>query len=286
VPIAYGRIIGYYLIMKKFLFVGIIIVGLFLAVFSREKNPFTGKSTMAIVSNDSLFPESFASYGEFIDDSNVIEKTNDALIVQEIGNNLKIAAEKWSKAEGNEDYIKNYQWEYHLVQADEINAWCMPGGKIVVFTGILPVAKNRDGLATVMGHELAHALLNHGQQSQSANILQKLGAIAIVILSSGESHNTQEMAQTAYSAGSHVLGTLPFSRAHETEADEIGLTLMTIAGYNPDEAAAFWSRMSEQNDNTQFDFLSTHPSDEKRIKALNAAIPKAKETAEKVNSRK
>jgi predicted Zn-dependent protease len=272
--------------MKKFLFVVVVIIGLFLVFSSKEKNPFTGKSTMAIVSNDSLFKESFASYGEFIDESYVIENSKDALIVQDIGNNLKVAAEKWSKAEGNEDYIKKYQWEYHLVQADEINAWCMPGGKIVVYTGILPIAKNKDGLATVMGHELAHALLNHGQQSQSVLILQKLGAIGIAILSSGESYNTRKIAQTAYNTGSHVLGTLPFSRAHETEADEIGLALLTIAGYNPDEAAAFWSRMSAQNDDMQFDFLSTHPSDEKRIKALNAAIPKAKEISEKVNAKK
>jgi predicted Zn-dependent protease len=272
--------------MKKFLFVVVVIIGLFLVFSSKEKNPFTGKSTMAIVSNDSLFKESFAAYDEFIDESYVIENSKDALIVQEVGTNLKDAAEKWLKSNGNEDYLENYEWEYHLVQADEINAWCMPGGKIVIFTGILPVAKNRDGLATVMGHELAHALLNHGQQSQSANILQKPGAIGFAILSSGESYNTQEAARTAYNVGSHVLGTLPFSRAHETEADEMGLALMTIAGYNPDEAAVFWSRMSEQNDNTQFDFFSTHPSDEKRIKALTAAIPKAKETAEKVNSRK
>jgi predicted Zn-dependent protease len=183
--------------MKKFLFVVVVVIGLFLVVFSREENPFTGKSTMAIVSNDSLFQESFASYGEFIDDSYVIEKTKDALIVQEVGNNLKNAAEKWLKAEGNEDYLENYEWEYHLVQADEINAWCMPGGKIVVYTGILPIAKNKDGLATVMGHELAHALLNHGQQSQSARVLQKLGAIGVAILSSGESYNTREVAQTA-----------------------------------------------------------------------------------------
>ncbi|MDR3302577.1 MAG: M48 family metallopeptidase [Spirochaetaceae bacterium] len=268
--------------MKKFLFIVVVLVGLFFAFYTKEKNPFSGKSTMAIVSNDSLFKESFAAYGEFIDESNVIENSKDALIVQEVGTKLRGAAEKWLKAEGSEDYLAHYEWEYHLVQADEINAWCMPGGKIVIYTGILPITKNKDGLATVMGHELAHALLNHGQQSQSANILKQLGAIGVAILSSGESYNTQEIAQTAYDAGSHLLGTLPFSRANETEADEIGLALMTIAGYNPEEACAFWSRMSEQNDNTQFDFLSTHPSDEKRINALQAAIPKAKEIAEQM----
>jgi predicted Zn-dependent protease len=260
---------------------GLLLLFIFL-VLSCEKNPFTEKSTLAFVGNDSLFAQSFAEYENFLSDSVVITGTPDAVKVEQVGNELRLAAEKWLAAKGYEDYLDDYQWEYHLVASPDINAWCMPGGKIVVYTGILPVAKSKAGLATVMGHELAHALLNHGRQDQSAEILKFLGAIGVLLATSQESSDTQDMAMTAYNAGSTLLGTLPFSRKHESEADELGLMLMTIAGYDGEEAVAFWSRMNEQNDSNMIEFLSTHPSDETRVTALKEKISKAKELVDNI----
>jgi predicted Zn-dependent protease len=241
-------------------------------------DPFTGKKSVALVGNSELFPESFAQYQEFLNQSEIIPEGADAEMVQRIGNKIKTAAEQWVDSLGQPDYLKDYQWEYHLVQSDEINAWCMPGGKIVVYTGILPVTQNEDALAVVLGHEVSHALLNHGQQSQSAGIFQQVGAMGVAILTSGMSDTAQQTAQTVYGAGSHVAAILPFSRENENEADHYGLILMTIAGYNPEEAIAFWERMSSLGGGT-LEFLSTHPSDEKRIANIQGWIPEAEKIA-------
>jgi predicted Zn-dependent protease len=159
----------------------------------------------------------------------------------------------------------------------------MPGGKIVVYTGILPITKDETGLATVMGHEVSHALANHGAQRMSAAQLQELGAVGVAVATGGQSDEKQQMWQQYYGLGSQVGVMLPFSRSHESEADKIGLTLMAIAGYNPDEAVVFWQRMSAQSTGqSPPEFLSTHPSDATRIANLKALIPEAKATAAKV----
>jgi predicted Zn-dependent protease len=194
-------------------------------------------------------------------------------MVERMGRNIRAAAEKWFAAEGKSSALKDYAWEYHLVDSPEVNAWCMPGGKIVVYTGILPVTQNEDALAAVMGHEVAHALLNHGQQRMSANTLQQLGAVAVGVASGGD-----ETLMSAYGIGSSVLGTLPFSREHETEADEYGLYLMAIAGYNPEAAVPFWERMAAMGGSTP-EFLSTHPSDKTRVSNIRKWIPAARAKA-------
>jgi predicted Zn-dependent protease len=241
-------------------------------------NPLTGKSTMAFVGNNSLFPQSFSEYQQFLNENTVIKDTPDAQMVTGIGTRLAAAAQKWLEREGNSDYLKDYRWEYNLVQDDAVNAWCMPGGKIVVYTGILPVTETEEGLAVVLGHEIAHALLNHGQQRMSAGILQQLGAVGVAVLASGSSETTQALLMTAYGAGSTLLGTLPFSRENESEADHYGLILMAIAGYNPEESVPFWQRMASMGGGT-LEFLSTHPSGATRIRQLQGWIPEAKQTA-------
>jgi predicted Zn-dependent protease len=201
-------------------------------------------------------------------------------MVERIGINIRTAAEQWLAAEGNSDYLKDYQWEYNLVDSKEVNAWCLPGGKIVVYTGILPLTQTEDGLATVMGHEVSHALLNHGQQRMSASLLQQLGALGVTLGGSaaGLSSDAQSGLMLAYGLGSQLGGTLPFSRSHESEADHYGLILMSIAGYNPEESVTFWGRMASLGGGS-IEFLSTHPSDETRIRQLQGWIPEAKDKA-------
>ena len=241
-------------------------------------NPLTGKSTMALVNNSELFPMAFQEYEQFLAEHTVVTGTAEARMVERVGRNIRAAAEKWFAAEGRSDYLRDYRWEYHLVEANEVNAWCMPGGKIVVYTGILPLTRTEDGLATVMGHEVAHALLNHGQQRMSAGVLQQLGAAGLGIAVSGSSESTQALTMLAYGVGSQVLGTLPFSREHESEADHYGLILMAIAGYKPDESVPFWERMAAKGGGTP-EFLSTHPSDATRVRQLRGWIPEAKRKA-------
>jgi predicted Zn-dependent protease len=253
---------------------------IFLILAGCATNPLTGKSTMALVGNSELFPSAFQQYEEFLSENTVVSGTAEAQMVERVGKNIREAAEKWLAAEGNGDYLRDYQWEYRLVQSDEVNAWCMPGGKIVVYTGILPLTKTEAGLATVMGHEVSHALLNHGQQRMSAGTLQELGAAGLGVLTAGRSAETQQLAMTAYGAGSQLFGTLPFSRSHESEADHYGLILMTIAGYNPDEAVPFWERMASLSGGSSTpEFLSTHPSDTRRTQQLQRWIPEAREKA-------
>jgi predicted Zn-dependent protease len=234
---------------------------------------------MALVSNQELFPSSFQQYDEFLSEQTVITGTADARMVERVGVRIRDAAEKWLTAKGAGDYLQDYRWEYNLVMDDQVNAWCMPGGKIVVYTGILPVTQTEAGLATVMGHEVSHALLNHGQQRMSAGILQQIGAIGVSVLTMNQGEAGQALAMTLYGAGSDLFGTLPFSRDHESEADKVGLTLMAIAGYNPEEAVPFWERMSSMGGGGTPEFLSTHPSHSSRIKDLTKQVPTAKATA-------
>ena len=256
----------------------------FIVIQSCAPNPFTGKNNLNFVSNSQLFPSSFQQYDAFLKENKVITGTADAQRVKAVGQKIKVAAEKWLNANGHTDYLKEYQWEYNLVDDKEINAWCMPGGKIVVYTGILPVTLDEAGLATVMGHEVSHALANHGAQRMSAAQLQQLGAVGVALATGNQSEENKQLWLQAYGIGSQVGVMLPFSRSHESEADKIGLLLMTIAGYNPDAAISFWERMSAQKSGqTQPEFLSTHPADATRIAAIKALIPEIKIQAAKVS---
>ncbi len=266
--------------MKKYFLLGLSAFGL---LFSCATNPLTGKSTLNFVSNAELFPSSFQQYGTFLKENKVITGTADAKLVEKVGVRIKLAAEKYLNYLGQTQYLKGYEWEYKLVESKDINAWCMPGGKIVVYSGILPVTLNEAGLATVMGHEVSHALANHGAQRMSAAQLQQIGAVGVALATGKESTEKQEMWQKYYGIGSQVGVMLPFSRSHESEADKIGLTLMAIAGYNVEEAVVFWERMAAKSSgNTTPVFLSTHPSDATRIANLKVLIPEAKSIATKV----
>jgi predicted Zn-dependent protease len=201
-------------------------------------------------------------------------------MITKVGQRISSAAERWLSANGYPGYLKDYRWEYNLVKDAQINAWCMPGGKIVFYTGILPVCQGETGVAVVMGHEVAHALADHGAQRMSAGTLQQLGAVAgNIAIQDEESRN---MFNQAYGIGSSVGVMLPFSRSHETEADRIGLQIMAIAGYNPDEAAELWKRMkASAGGDAPPEFLSTHPSNDTRIANLTQWAPLARQEAQK-----
>lgn len=251
-------------------------------VISCKTNPFTGKKTLALVSNDQLFPTSFQQYNSVLSESKVITGTPESEMIKRVGQRIAVASERWLNANGYEGYLADYKWEYSLIDSDQVNAWCMPGGKIAFYTGILPIAKNETGIAAIMGHEVAHALANHGQQRMSTGMLQQIGAAGVAIGTSGKSSEGQAAWMQAYGIGTTVLGTLPFSRSHETEADRIGLYIMAVAGYNPDEAAELWKRMkANSGGQAPPEFLSTHPSPDTRIKNLQALAPTAKKEAAK-----
>ncbi|GGH48049.1 peptidase M48 [Mangrovimonas yunxiaonensis] len=251
--------------------------GLFL---SCATNPFTGKQTMALVSNDQLFPTSFQQYNQVLSESKVVTGTTQSEMIKRVGERIAIASERWLNANGHQGYLKDYQWEYNLIDDKTVNAWCMPGGKIVFYTGILPIAKNETGVAAIMGHEVAHALANHGQQRMSAGMLQQIGAIGLNVALQNDEN--LELYNQAYGVGTTVGGMLPFSRAHETEADRIGVYLMAIAGYDPDESWKLWERMkANSGGQAPPEMLSTHPSSDSRIADLKTLASKAKAEAKK-----
>jgi predicted Zn-dependent protease len=235
---------------------------------------------LALVPNSQLFPTAFAQYDQFLTENNVITGTSDSEMIKRVGQRIAVAAERWLNANGHQGYLDDYKWEYNLVNDKNVNAWCMPGGKIVFYTGILPIAQNESGIAAIMGHEVAHALANHGQQRMSAGMLQQVGAVAGNIAIKDE--QSRNLFNQAYGVGSQVGVMLPFSRSHETQSDEIGLYLMAIAGYNPSEAAELWKRMkANSGGEAPPEFMSTHPSNDTRIKNLEQWAPKAVAEAKK-----
>ena len=195
-------------------------------VFGCATNPFTGKKTLAIVPNSQILPAAFAQYNQFLGENKVVTGTADAALIKKVGQKISKASERWLTANGHAGYLKDYKWEYNLVDDKTVNAWCMPGGKIVFYTGILPIAQGERGVAAIMGHEVAHALANHGQQRMSAGQIQQLAAVGTTVAVSGRSQGTQQLVGQAFGLGSQFGVMLPFSRSHETEADKIGLTLM------------------------------------------------------------
>ena len=258
------------------------LLAILISIFcSCATNPFTGKKTIALVPNSKILPSSFSEYDKFIIENKVISGTPESKQIKLVGKKISFAAQRWLEANGFQGYLKNYEWEFTLIEDKTVNAWCMPGGKIVFYSGILPIAKNETGIATIMGHEIAHALANHGQQRMSAGLLQKAGLL--LGNSAISDDEDREVFNVAYGVTSNYGAMLPFSRYHENEADKIGLYIMAIAGYNPDEASNLWERMKSNNkDNKSIpEFISTHPSNENRIENLKNLAPDAKSEAKK-----
>lgn len=240
-------------------------------------NPFSGNKTLALVPNSTLLPMAFQQYSHFKKENKtkLIKGTTAAERVKTIGRKIAHAAEVYLNANGYGSYLNNYRWEFNLVQNDAANAWALPGGKVMVYSGILKIANTDDMLAAIMGHEIAHALANHGQQRMSMAKLQQTGAA----VGSVAFEENQKKFAIAYGLATQLGVMLPFSRKHESEADKIGLILMAIAGYNPQEAVTLWERMDARAGSTPPEILSTHPSNKSRIRHIQSLVDDARRIA-------
>jgi predicted Zn-dependent protease len=241
-------------------------------------NAITGRSQMKLLPESELQSMAVSEYQSFLSSNKVISSatSKDAEMVTRVGQRITQAVKQYYAQKGLTAELQGYNWEYKLVDSKDVNAWCMPGGKIVVYTGLLPITQNEAALAAVMGHEVSHALFNHGNERMSQGMVQEgLGSALSVALSSKPAA-TQNLFMTAFGIGSNVLGVLPFSRKHELEADRYGLIWTAMAGYNPQEAINLWKRMEAAGGGQgQPEFLSTHPSEGKRIQELEKHMPEA-----------
>ncbi len=251
-------------------------IGLAFTFYSCSTVPLTGRRQFNVVSDATINQSAAQSYTQLLSDpkTKVITGTSNAIRVKQVGSRLASAIERYLQSNGyGNDY--NYQWQFNLIQSDEINAWCMPGGKVAVYSGILPVTQDDAGLATVMGHEIAHAIAHHSAERVSQQyVSQGLGA-AIGVAASTSRSTTVGVINQLYGVGGNLV-LLKYSRNQESEADRLGLTFMAMAGYDPNQAVAFWQRMASRSGNsTTPEFLSTHPADATRIAALRNLVPEA-----------
>ncbi|MDY3943092.1 MAG: M48 family metallopeptidase [Alloprevotella sp.] len=239
--------------------------------------PITGRKQMNLVSNSEVLASSLTQYQTYMSKATPIRGTQAAAMVERVGKKIAAATESYLRQNGMESELKNYNWEFNLVKDDNANAFCMPGGKIVVYEGLLKYVKTDDDLAVVMGHEVAHAVAKHSNERMSQQMLAQYGGTALGLALGGSSQATQAIASQVYGLGAQYGVMLPFSRKHEKEADYMGLVLMSIAGYNPQASTQFWQRMSQGGSNATPEFMSTHPSDATRISALQKALPEVEE---------
>jgi predicted Zn-dependent protease len=216
-------------------------------------------------------------YQTFLSANNVVNvnSNRDAEMVRRVGSRIAAAIKTYYDDKGMPSVLEGYQWEFNLVDNKEANAWCMPGGKVVVYTGLLPITKNEAALAVVIGHEITHAVAQHGSERMSQSLLQQLGGTALQVALANKPAETQNLFLTAYGIGSTIGGILPFSRKEESEADKYGLYFMAMAGYNPQEAIPFWERMAAAGGAKPPEFLSSHPSDANRIEKIKTYMPQA-----------
>jgi len=257
----------------------IILFYLFIVVFLTgcSLNMVTGRQQLSLVQESELQLMATSQYNTFLSEHKVLKpgSSKDAAMVDRVGARIANAITKYYQSQQKESVLKGYLWEFNTIDSKEVNAWCMPGGKVVVYTGLLPVTQNETAVAIVVGHEIAHAIAKHGSERMSQGMIQQMGGIALGAALSQKPQETQNLFLQSYAIGSQVAAILPWSRQQETEADQYGLIFAAMAGYDPREAIPFWQRMSDAGGASQPEFLSTHPSDETRIRKLKQFMPEA-----------
>lgn len=263
--------------MKRiFSAVGVVCIFLILLT-SCSTVPLTGRSQLNFIPASQMLSMSFSQYDQFMKDNKVSTDKKKAALVKNVGAKIQKAVEDYFSMKGMSQHLDGYNWEFNLIESEQVNAWCMPGGKVVIYTGILPVTKDENGLAVVMGHEIAHAIAEHGSERMSQGMLTQLGGLALSKALEKKPRETQTLWMAAFGLGAQVGVLLPFSRLHESEADHLGLIFMAMAGYNPDGAVGFWQRMADlKGGKAPPEFLSTHPSDDTRIEDIKKLLPEAK----------
>ena len=238
--------------------------------------PVTGRRQLNMVSDPAIMSMSLQQYGDFLKTHTLSTDAEQTAKIRKVGHRIQKGVENYFARIGMQSELDGYQWEFNLVEGKEINAFCMPGGKVVVYTGLLPVARDDNGLAVVMGHEIAHAVAKHGNERMSQALAMEMGGVALGVAMSNESGQSRQLWTMVYGMGATVGYMLPFSRLHESEADHLGLIFMALAGYDPHTAVDFWQRMAGiKGGKTPPEFLSTHPSDQTRIEAIKEYIPEA-----------
>lgn len=253
---------------------GILIVNCFLFA-ACSTVPVTGRQQLSLISSSEMLSVSNQQYDDFLKGNKVVSAGDSrTAMVRNVGKNIQAAVEQYFHQ--NNLSLSGYSWEFNLVDNKEANAWCMPGGKVVVYTGILPLTSNEVGLGVVMGHEIAHAVAGHGEERMSQELLAQLGGAALSQALSQKPQETQQLWMSVFGAGVQYGALLPFSRVQESEADHLGLIFMAMAGFDPNEALGFWQRMAQQNKGqAPPEFMSTHPSDDSRIAKIREELPEA-----------
>jgi predicted Zn-dependent protease len=237
----------------------------------------TGRKQFNLVPASIMNSMSFQSYGEFISQNKLSANVEQTQMVKRLGSRIQKAVEKYYTEKNLLDQLKGYQWEFNLIEDKSLNAWCMPGGKVVVYTGLLPVTQTEAGLAVVVGHEIAHAVVKHGAERMTHGLIVEMGGMALSKALANRPEQTRDLFMRSYGIGTEVGVLLPYSRVHEKEADHLGLIFMALAGYNPNEAVSFWERMaaSKGDQAAPPEILSTHPADSTRIRNIKELIPEA-----------
>ncbi len=239
--------------------------------------PMTGRKQVVAIPSSQMIALSNESYSKVLEENQISSNADYVKRVRTVGERLTRAVEQYMKDNNLQAYIQGYNWQYTVLVSDQLNAWCMPGGQIAFYEGIMPVCQDDNGIAVVMGHEIAHAVAQHGNERMSQQLLIQLGGIALSEAMKTQKEQTIDLALLAFGVGSKLGVELPYSRVHESEADEMGLYFMAMAGYDPRTAPAFWSRMEAVSSAEIPEFLSTHPSPSSRIENLNRLMPKAME---------
>ena len=263
--------------MKKVKFVLMALVAAIVVSCGTTRTvPITGRKQNILVSDEQVLSLSNQEYSDYMKSAKLSTNSANTAMVKRVGQKLATAVEAYLNNHGLAAETKQYSWEFNLVQDKSANAFCMPGGKIVVYEGLLPYTQNEASLAIVLGHEIAHAVAKHSAEQMSKQIKNQYGTqiLGSVLNAAGVSSSTTQLAQIIAQKGLQFRS-LKYSRDNETEADRMGLIFAAMAGYDPNVAVSFWQRMSQGNNSNQSDMFSDHPSDAKRIAAIKQKLPEA-----------